>query len=157
MATDKSTTSTEQDPSTADGSGFSAFEKAAMKERAKELRAQAKKDRAAKDGEADVQAKIAEMPPEERELASRFHAVVRECGPELGVRTWYGMPAYTRDGAVLCFFQSATKMGSRYCTIGFGDPANLDEGTLWPTSYAITAWDDATETVLRALVTRAVG
>jgi uncharacterized protein YdhG (YjbR/CyaY superfamily) len=157
MATDESITSTEHDPGTTDEGEFSAFEKAAMKERAKELRAQAKKDRAAKDGEADVQAKIAEMPPEERELASRFHALVKECGPELGVRTWYGMPAYTTDGAVLCFFQSATKMGSRYCTIGFGDPANLDDGSMWPTSYAITAWDDASEQLLRALVTRAVG
>ncbi len=154
MADDRSTT---QDASTSEESGFSTFEKAAMKERARELRAQAKKDRAAKSGEADVQAKIAEMPPEERELATRLHELVQECAPGLTVRTWYGMPAYAQDGAVLCFFQSATKMESRYCTIGFGDPAKLDDGSLWPTAFAITAWDNATEELLRRLVTRAVG
>ncbi len=139
---------------------FSAAERAAMKERAAELRAesaaagkQAKADRL----EADVLAKIAEMPPADRALAERFHAVVREHAPHLAPRTWYGMPAYAKDGKVLCFLKPSEKFGSRYVTIGFEDPAALDDGHLWPTSYALTAMTDDEERALAGLVRRAAG
>ena len=130
--------------------GFSDLEKAAMKERANELKAQARGSKA--DGEADALAKIGEMPDDERELATAFHELVKAVAPGLAIRTWYGMPAYTKDGKVVCFFQSGAKMKTRYCTVGFSDSAALDEGSLWPTSYAVTAWNPTNEKKLRALV-----
>lgn len=135
--------------------GFSAEEKAAMKERAKELKAQAKNS----DGEADVLAKIAEMPQADRTLATRFHALVHDAAPGLIPRTWYGMPAYAtpgKGGRIICFFQSAAKLKTRFNTIGFSDSAALDDGTMWPTSFAVIEWNAGNEQELRALVTRAV-
>lgn len=119
----------------ADSSGFSAQERAAMKERAKELKAA--KSRAA--GEADVLAKIAQMPDADRVLAERIHALVAEHAPQLQPRTWYGMPAYALDGKIVCFFQDAAKFKYRYATLGFQDAAQLDNGDMWATSFAVVA------------------
>jgi uncharacterized protein YdhG (YjbR/CyaY superfamily) len=137
--------------------GFTAAERAAMKERAKELKAEerAKKDRAA--GEADVQAKIAEMPKSDRAIAKRIHAIVKANAPSLMPKTWYGMPAYANeDGKVVCFFQSAQKFDARYATFGFNDTAKLDEGVMWPTSFALKKLTEAEEEQLIALVKKAV-
>src|SRR3954468_10376404 len=112
-------------------STFTTEERAAMKERARELKA------GKADGESDVLAKIAEMPKPDRVMAERIHAIVKATAPSLAPRTWYGMPAYARDGKVVCFFQSAAKFKSRYATIGFSDEANLDDGAMWPTTYAL--------------------
>jgi uncharacterized protein YdhG (YjbR/CyaY superfamily) len=137
--------------------GWTAEEKAAMKERAKELKAEerANKDRAA--GEADVLARIAEMPDSDRVMAERIHAVVKATAPELAPRTWYGMPAYAKDGKIVCFFQAADKFKARYATFGFNDIANLDEGAMWPTSWALTKLTSADESRIAALVKKAVG
>ena len=118
-------------------SGFSAEERAAMKERARELKVEARmtKNRAA--GESAVLAKIAEMPQPDRAMAERLHAIITAAAPALWPRTWYGMPAYAKEGKVVCFFQSAQKFNSRYSTFGFQDAANLDEGAMWPTSFAL--------------------
>lgn len=139
------------------GDGFTDAEKAAMKERAKELKAEARanKDRAA--GEKDVLAKIAEMPEEERAMAARVHELIREHAPVLSPRTWYGMPAYARDGKIVCFFQSAAKFESRYATLGFNDSAKLDEGAMWATAFALKALTAAEEAKIIALVKKAVG
>ena len=136
--------------------GFTDAEKAAMKERAKELKAEARaeKDRAA--GESALLEKIAEMPEPERGMAQRLHEIITSSAPELMPKTWYGMPAYARDGKIVCFFQSAQKFGSRYATLGFNDPANLDEGTFWPTAFALTALTPAVEEKIAALVKKAV-
>lgn len=136
--------------------GFSAAEKAAMKERAKELREAAKieKNRAA--GEAAIVERIAEMAPADKALAEKVHALVSKVAPDLIPRTWYGMPAYSRDGKALVFFQDAEKFGSRYATVGFSDNAALDDGPLWPTSYALTAWNADVEKRLTALVQKAI-
>ncbi len=136
--------------------GFTAEERAAMKERARELKAEErmKKDKAA--GEADVLAKIAEMEKPDRAMAKRLHAIVKANAPELSPRTWYGMPAYARDGNVVCFFQSAQKFKSRYATIGFNDRANLDDGAMWPTSFALKKLTAAEEKRIVALVKKAV-
>src|SRR5829696_1564250 len=117
--------------------GFTDEERAAMRERAKELKAEerANKNRAA--GESAVLAKIAEMPQPDRAMAERIHEIVKASAPELSPKTWYGMPAYAKDGKVVCFFQSAQKFNSRYATLGFSDEANLDEGAMWPTSFAL--------------------
>jgi uncharacterized protein YdhG (YjbR/CyaY superfamily) len=123
-----------------------------MKERAKELKAAA--DEA--DAERAVLAKIAEMPKLDRVLGERFHAIVRASAPELSPRLWYGMPAYTKEGKVVCFFQSADKFKSRYATFGFNDDANLDEGNMWPTSFALTKLTAADEKTIAALVKKAV-
>ncbi len=134
---------------------FSDEESAAMKDRATELKAQA----SGSDGEADVLAKIDQMPDDDKALATCLHQLVREVAPELVPRTWYGMPAYAtsgRSGKVVCFFQSARKMKTRYSTVGFGDAASLDDGSMWPTSYALLSWDSAVEEKLRALVIKAV-
>ncbi len=138
---------------------FSDEEKAAMKERAKEQKAAARRGpRAGKAaGEADALAKIAEMPDGERAMAERLHAIVKETAPELAARTWYGMPAYAKDGDVICFFQSAHKFKSRYATLGFSDKAKLDEGAMWPSSYALVELTPAVEKSIAALVGRAVG
>jgi uncharacterized protein YdhG (YjbR/CyaY superfamily) len=132
--------------------GFTAEEKAAMKERARELRAEKGKA----DGEADVLAKIAEMPRSDRVMAERIHAIVKANAPDLVPRTWYGMPAYARDGKVLCYFQSAAKFKARYATLGFSDNANLDDGAMWPTSYALTELAADEETRVAELVRRAL-
>ncbi len=136
--------------------GFTAEEKAAMKERAKELKAEARANKNKEQGESDVLAKIAEMPEPDRRLAERIHAIVKANAPDLTPRTWYGMPAYARDGKILCFFQAADKFGSRYASFGFNDVANLDEGSLWPVAFAVTALTAAEEEKLAALVKKAV-
>ncbi len=135
---------------------FTAEEKAAMKERAKELKAEARASKNKEQGESDVLAKIAELPEPDRRLAERIHAIVKANGPDLVPRTWYGMPAYAKDGKILCFFQSADKFGARYASFGFNDVANLDEGTLWPVAFAVTALTAAEEEKLAALVRKAV-
>ncbi|MFE5809055.1 iron chaperone [Streptomyces sp. NPDC056491] len=139
--------------------GFTDEERDAIKERAKELRAAGRRgSRAAKpDPEAEVLAKIAEMEDADRVLAARLHAIIRAAAPDLSPKLWYGMPAYAKAGKVLCFFQSAQKFKSRYATLGFSDPANLDEGTMWPTSYALTKLTPADETLIAALIERAAG
>lgn len=136
--------------------GFTAEERAALKERAKELAAEARasKNRAA--GESEVLAKIAEMPEPDRSMAARLHELITANAPELWPRTWYGMPAYARDGKVVCFFQSAAKFGTRYATFGFNDTAHLDEGNMWPTAFALKALTPAEEARIIALVKRAV-
>ena len=132
--------------------GFTAEERAAMRERAKELKA----ERGRADGEADVLAKIAEMPKADRVMAERLHAIVKDSAPDLAPRTWYGMPAYAKDGKVVCFFQSAQKFKSRYATLGFSDRANLDKGEMWPTSFALKELTAAEEKKIAALVKKAV-
>ena len=136
--------------------GFSDEERDAMKERAKELKAEARaeKDRAA--GERAVLEKIAEMPEPDRTMAERLHAIIKASAPALSPKTWYGMPAYAKDGKVVCYFTPASKFKERYATFGFNAEANLDEGTMWPTSFAITELTAADEARIAALVKRAV-
>jgi uncharacterized protein YdhG (YjbR/CyaY superfamily) len=138
--------------------GFTAEERAAMKERAQELKAATRRGpRADKaDGESAVLAKIAEMPEPDRAKGRRLHAIVKASAPDLSPRTWYGMPAYAKDGKVVCFFQSAEKFKSRYATIGFSDKANLDEGAMWPTSFALKELTPAEEKKIAAIVKKAV-
>ena len=144
---------------TASGTTFKGFtdeERAAMKERAQELKAEARanKDRAA--GEHAVLAKIAEMPEPDRAMGERLHAIIKASAPALSPRLWYGMPAYAKDGKVVCFFQSAQKFNTRYATFGFSDKANLDEGAMWPTAFALTELTAADEARIGALVKKAV-
>src|ERR671916_513822 len=136
--------------------GFTAEERAAMKERSRELKAEARtqKDKAA--GEADVLTKIAEMPEPDRAMAERLHAIIKEVAPSLSPKTWYGMPAYARDGKVVCYFTAASKFNSRYATFGFNAEANLDEGNMWPTSFALTELTAREEKRIAALVKKAV-
>jgi uncharacterized protein YdhG (YjbR/CyaY superfamily) len=139
--------------------GLTDEERGAMKERTKELKAEARRgSRAAKadDGERDVLAKIAELPESDRVMAERLHAVITASVPALSPKTWYGMPAYAKDGKVVCFFQSAHKFKSRYATFGFNDSANLDEGAMWPTAFALTELTAADEARIAALVKKAV-
>ena len=136
--------------------GWTDEERAAMKEHAKELKAAARRGAARADGEADVLAKIAEMPEADRRMAERIHEVVKANAPELTPKTWYGMPAYAKDGKVVFFFQSADKFKARYATFGFNDSANLDEGAMWPTSFALTKLSAADEARIGELVKRAV-
>jgi uncharacterized protein YdhG (YjbR/CyaY superfamily) len=145
---DKKTTTTK--------AGFTDEERAAMRERAKEAKAEARRgaDRAA--GEKDLLAKIAEMPKEDRVMAERLHEIVTDVAPDLMPKTWYGMPAYARDGKVVCFFQSADKFKARYATFGFNDTANLDRGTMWPTAFALTELTEADEKKIASLVKKAV-
>ena len=131
---------------------FSAEERAAMKERSKELKAEADKA----DGESALLAKIAEMKGNDRAMAKRLHAIVKANAPGLSPKTWYGMPAYARDGKVVCFFKSAEKFKSRYATLGFGEEANLDEGAMWPTDFALKKLTDTEEKKIVALVKKAV-
>jgi uncharacterized protein YdhG (YjbR/CyaY superfamily) len=134
--------------------GFTAEERAAMRERAKEQKAEAQKA----DGERAVLAKIAEMPETDRAMAERLHEIVKASAPELSPKTWYGMPAYAnKDGKIVCFFQSAEKFNARYATFGFSDKANLDEGAMWPTSFALKELTAAAEARIGALVKRAAG
>ena len=137
---------------------FTDEERAAMRERAQELKAATRRSpRAGKgDGESDVLAKIAEMPKRDRSMAERLHAIIKASAPALSPKTWYGMPAYAKDGKVVCFFQSAQKFNTRYATFGFSDKANLDEGAMWPTSFALKALTAAEEKKIGALVKRAV-
>jgi len=137
--------------------GFTEDERAAMKERAQELKAAARRGpRAAKaDGERDVLAKIAEMSEPDRAMAERLHAIVKASAPSLSPRTWYGMPAYAKEGKVVCFFQGAQKFNSRYATLGFNDAAKLDRGAMWPTSFALKELTAAEEAKIRALVKKA--
>ena len=139
--------------------GFTDDERAAMRERAQELRSSTRRgSRATKaDGEGDVLAKIAEMPDHDRAIAERLHAIIKAAAPELSPRTWYGMPAYARDGKVVCFFQSGHKFKSRYATLGFSDRANLDDGVMWPNAYALTELTAAEEARISALVQKALG
>jgi uncharacterized protein YdhG (YjbR/CyaY superfamily) len=135
---------------------FTDAERAALKERAKELKKAAKRGSRAQDtGENDVLAAISEMADSDRAMAERIHALVKENAPELAPRTWYGMPAYAKDGKVVCFFTPATKFKTRYATFGFEERANLDEGTMWPTAFALTDLTAANETKLAKLVKKA--
>jgi len=134
---------------------FTAEERAAVKERAREVKAAARRGAGKADGARDVLAKIAEMPDADRVMAERIHALVKATAPELAAKTWYGMPAYARDGKIVCFFQSAAKFKARYATFGFNEDATLDEGTMWPTSYALTQLTPADEERIMALVRKA--
>jgi uncharacterized protein YdhG (YjbR/CyaY superfamily) len=156
MAERKPATKGTKKPATRAGSkaskGFTAEEKAAMRERAKELKAAMSKA----DAEREVLAKIAEMPGPDRTRGKRIHAIVTENAPALSPRLWYGMPAYARDGKVVCFFQSAEKFKTRYATFGFSDRANLDDGAMWPTAFALMKLTAADEKRIAALVKKAV-
>ena len=140
--------------------GLTDEERAAMRDRTHELKAEARRGSRAKqgkaDGESDVLAKIAEMPEPDRAMAKRVHAIIKATAPALSPKTWYGMPAYARDGKVVCFFQSAQKFKSRYATFGFSDEANLDEGGLWPVAFALKELTAAEEAMIGALVKKAV-
>ena len=139
--------------------GFTEEERGAMKERAKELKAAARRSprgKKSKDEEGDLLAKIAEMPEADRTMAERLHAIIKANAPELTPRLWYGMPAYAKNGKVVCFFQPAQKFKTRYATFGFNDDANLDEGTMWPTAFALTGLTAADEATIGALVKKAV-
>jgi len=154
--TQKSAKSTTAGGSTSEG--FTDEERAAMKERVGELKAAARcgprADKA--DGESAVLAKIAEMPEPDRAMGERLHALIKASAPSLSPRLWYGMPAYAKDGNVVCFFQSAQKFKTRYATLGFSDKANLDEGAMWPTAFALTELTEASEARIGALVKKAV-
>lgn len=133
--------------------GFSADERAAMRERQRELKAEAE----GADGEREVLAKIAEMDKSDRTMAERLHAIIKSTAPEMTARTWYGMPAYALDGKVVCFFQSAGKFKARYATLGFSDKAKLDEGDIWPTGFALKALGDKEQAAITALIKKAIG
>jgi uncharacterized protein YdhG (YjbR/CyaY superfamily) len=139
-----------------ESTGFSADERAAMKERAQELKAAARANKDKVDGESDVLAKIAEMAEPDRTMATRLHAIIKASEPTLSPKTWYGMPAYARDGKVVCFFQSGLKFKTRYSTFGFSDAANLDEGALWPVAFALKDLTALEEARIVALVKKAV-
>jgi len=136
--------------------GFTEDERAAMKERVKELKAEARRGADRADGESAVLAKIAEMRGSDRAMANRLHAIVKANAPALSPKTWYGMPAYAKDGKVVCFFQSAQKFQARYASFGFSDTANLDEGAMWPVAFALKELTAADEARIGALVKKAV-
>ena len=137
--------------------GFTDEERAAMKERAKELKAEARANKDKAEGESDVLEAIAAMQEPDRAMAKRLHAIIKDSAPTLSPKTWYGMPAYAnKDGKVVCFFQSAQKFNTRYATLGFSDTANLDEGAMWPTAFALTELTAADEARIGALVKKAV-
>ena len=137
--------------------GWTEDERAAMKERARELKAEARRGKQKEDGERDLLEKVAEMPDADRTIAERLHELVKANAPDLLPKTWYGMPAYAnKDGKVVCFFQSAEKFKSRYATLGFSDEANLDKGAMWPTSFALKTLGAAEEKKIAALVKKAV-
>lgn len=137
--------------------GFTDEERAAMKERAKELKAEERANKNKAEGENDLLAKIAEMSEPDRSMATRIHAIITANAPTLSPKTWYGMPAYARDGKIVCFFQSAQKFNARYATLGFNDAAQLDEGAMWPTAFALRELTAAEEARIAALVKKAVG
>ena len=141
---------------TSTSSKFTAEERAAMKERAKELKAEARANKDRAEGERDVLAKIAEMQGPDRAMAKRLHAIIKASAPDLWPKTWYGMPAYAKDGKIVCFFTPASKFNSRYATFGFNDDANLDDGAMWPTSFALKKLTPAEEKKIGALVKKAV-
>lgn len=151
----KKTTQDQSESSSATQS-FTAEERAAMKERARELKAEARANKSKAEGENDVLAKIAEMPEPERSLAQRLHEIIKATAPVLSPKTWYGMPAYARDGKIVCFFQSAQKFSTRYATLGFNDAAKLDDGNMWPTAYALIELTPAEEDRIAALIRKAV-
>ncbi|MCU0496203.1 MAG: DUF1801 domain-containing protein [Anaerolineae bacterium] len=136
---------------------FTESERAAMKERAKELKAEARSNKNKAQGESNLLAKIAEMPEPDRSIATRIHEIIKATAPDLFPKTWYGMPAYAKDGKVICFFQSAQKFEVRYCTFGFNDAATLDEGAMWPTGFALIELTPAVEQRIIDLVKKAVG
>jgi uncharacterized protein YdhG (YjbR/CyaY superfamily) len=136
--------------------GFTDEERAAMRERAKEQKAEARANKKEAEGESDLLAKIAEMQEPDRAMAERLHEIVKASAPALSPKTWYGMPAYAKDGKVVCFFQSAQKFKARYATLGFSDKANLDEGAMWATSFALKELTATEEAKISALVKRAV-
>lgn len=136
--------------------GFTDEERAAMKERAKELKAEARASKDKAEGENALLAKIAEMPEPDRSMAERLHEIIKTNAPALAPKTWYGMPAYAKDGKVVCFFQSADKFGARYATLGFNDTANLDDGAMWATSFALKELTANEEAKIAALVKKAV-
>ena len=140
----------------AEKKGFTAEERAAMKERARELKAEARATKDSAAGENAVLAKIAEMPEPDRAMAERLHAIIKASAPALSPKTWYGMPAYAKDGKVVCFFQASQKFKSRYATFGFQHAANLDEGGMWPVAFAVTELTAAEEARIGALVKQAV-
>ena len=142
-------------PKSPTGRGFTDEEREAMKERTRELKAEAGRGSGA-EGERDLLAKIAAMPEPDRSMATRLHAIIKASAPGLSPKTWYGMPAYARDGKVVCFFQSAAKFKARYATLGFSDQAHLDEGALWPTSFALKQLTATEEAKIVALVKKAV-
>lgn len=148
----KNTSPDEQQPS----DGFTAEERAAMKERVRELKAAARAGKDRVDGESAVLARIAEMPEPDRTMAERLHAIIKASAPTLIPKTWYGMPAYAREGKVICFFQSAQKFNTRYATLGFSDAAHLDEGAFWPVAFALKELTPAVEEMIVALVKKAV-
>jgi uncharacterized protein YdhG (YjbR/CyaY superfamily) len=135
---------------------FTNEERDAMKERARELKAESRRGAERADGERDVLAKIAEMPDADRVMAERIHALVTANAPDLSPKTWYGMPAYAKDGKIICFFKAADKFKSRYATFGFEEDAHLDEGSMWPTSWGLTKLSAADEARIGALVKKAV-
>jgi len=145
-----------QKKDTKESEGFTDEERAAMKERAKELKAEARAKQDRSKGESDVLAKIAEMEGPDRVMAEGLHEIMKANAPALSPKTWYGMPAYAKNGKVVCFFQSAQKFNARYATLGFSDTANLDEGDMWPTSYALKELTADTEAEIIALVKKAV-
>src|SRR5215211_4959604 len=136
--------------------GFTDEERAAMRERAQELKAEARVNKKKAEGESDLLAKIAEMPEPDRAMGERLHEIIKASAPALSPKTWYGMPAYAKDGKVVCFFQSAQKFNTRYATFSFSDEANLDEGAMWPTSFALKELTATEEAKIGALVKRAV-
>jgi len=136
--------------------GFTDEERVAMKERAHELKAEARASKSKADGERDVLAKIAEMPEPDRAMAKRLHALIKASAPDLSPKTWYGMPAYAKDGKVVCFFQSAHKFNTRYSSFGFNDTAKLDEGDMWPVVFALKELTASQEARIKALVKKAV-
>lgn len=138
-----------------DSGGFTREERAAMKARADELKAEARAGKKRQDGEAEVLARISEMSEPDRAIATRLHELVAAHAPTLAPKTWYGMPAYAADGKVVCFFQSAQKFGTRYATLGFSDKANLDDGDLWPTTFALANLTPAVEKKVSALIRKA--
>jgi uncharacterized protein YdhG (YjbR/CyaY superfamily) len=156
MNQDKSTKRDTQKSSKNTSKGFTDEERAAMKERAKELKAEERANKNKAEGEKAVLAKIAEMPEPDRAVAERLHEIIRTSAPDLSPKTWYGMPAYAKDGKVVCFFQSAQKFNTRYATLGFNDTANLDEGAMWPTAFALKELTSAEEAKISALVKKAV-
>ncbi|MEZ4503775.1 MAG: DUF1801 domain-containing protein [Dehalococcoidia bacterium] len=145
-----------RDEQSADYEGFTAEEREAMQERVREMKAASRGKKGKADGEADILAKIAEMPEPDAAIATRIHELVKAVAPDLESRTWYGMPAYSKGGKVICFFQSAGKFKVRYNTFGFQDAANLDDGTFWPTSYALTELTPAVEARITTLVQQAI-
>jgi len=151
MSAKKTTKKSAKRTATAKKSGFTAEERAAMKERAQELKAEARRE----DGERALLAKVDEMPEPDHTMGKRLHAIITATAPSLSPKTWYGMPAYAKDDKVVCFFQSADKFKARYATLGFSDEANLDKGTMWPTSFALMKLTAADEKKIAALVKKA--